>query len=63
MADPTIERLDRIEAMLAELLRRYTPREAIPALQARLEAYANTPDNHERLAAWLRTASPEEPTP
>ncbi len=33
------ERPIRVEAMLAELLRRFTPREAVPFMEARLEAY------------------------
>lgn len=49
MAEKT--QLDRIEAMLPELLRRYTPREAISGLEGRLDAYQ--PGS---LVHWLETA-------
>jgi len=53
MTDPVVtERLDRVEALLAELVRRYTPREAIPALERRLEAYPGLADP-EAFRRWL----------
>jgi hypothetical protein len=47
------EHLARIEAMLAELIRRFTPREAIPALQARLADYRTNVSDAEKFSRWL----------
>ena len=46
--------LDRIEAMLAEVLRRQTPPEGVPAMLERLRAYhAGDVPNIDQLGRWI----------
>jgi hypothetical protein len=55
------ERLERVEAMLAELLRRFTPREAVPAMHARLRNYSAASGDDARTEEWFARDGAAEP--